>query len=110
MRGSEPLRTSRHLLPPPPCHLCTNGIPEQVVDGEAGYLVREYDFETIAEKIVELLTDHDKLRRSGRAGRANILANYPPRLRIERILALLQDAGVEASSNCPVQPPVGAVS
>ncbi len=49
-----------------------NGIPEQVVHGETGYLVREHDFEKMAEHLIELLTNPDLSERMGLAGQQNI--------------------------------------
>jgi glycosyltransferase involved in cell wall biosynthesis len=69
-----------------------NGIPEQVIEGVTGFLVREYDYEAMAERIVELLSNVAKLKTFGQAGRANIVAKYPPGLRIERILSILSEA------------------
>jgi colanic acid/amylovoran biosynthesis glycosyltransferase len=49
-----------------------NGIPEQVSDGETGFLVRELDYELMAERIVELLRNPDLAERMGTAGRDRI--------------------------------------
>jgi colanic acid/amylovoran biosynthesis glycosyltransferase len=45
-----------------------NGIPEQVIDRETGFLVREFDYETMAAKIVELLLDPDLAAKMGNSG------------------------------------------
>jgi colanic acid/amylovoran biosynthesis glycosyltransferase len=46
-----------------------NGIPEQVIDGKTGFLVKEFDYETMAAKIIELLLNPDLAAQMGRAGR-----------------------------------------
>jgi len=52
------------------------GIPELVEDGVSGFLVKEKDVESMAEKIMYLI-DHPKVRESiGQVGRAHIQKNY----------------------------------
>jgi glycosyltransferase involved in cell wall biosynthesis len=47
----------------------SGGIPEQIVDGETGYLVPLYSPEAIAEKLVALANDPDLRARMGHAAR-----------------------------------------
>lgn len=49
-----------------------NGIPEQVINGETGFLVREHDYEAMAERLVHLLGTPDKAEKMGMAGSENI--------------------------------------
>jgi colanic acid/amylovoran biosynthesis glycosyltransferase len=49
-----------------------NGIPEQVIDGETGFLVRELDYETMADYMVKLLLDPDLAEQMGKTGRTRI--------------------------------------
>lgn len=49
-----------------------NGIPEQVVDEKTGFLVREFDYETMAECIIKLLSNPDLAERMGKYSRQNI--------------------------------------
>ena len=67
-----------------------NGIPEHVIDGVTGYLVREFDFESMAEKIIQLLQNPDLSLKMGQNGRKNILGLNDPEKRIESILGILQ--------------------
>ncbi len=46
-----------------------NGIPEQVIDGKTGFLVKEFDYETMAAKIIEILLNPELAARMGRSGR-----------------------------------------
>ena len=69
-----------------------NGIPEQVVDGETGLLVPEYDFEAMAAAILDLLANPDRCEALGTAARERVLASYPPEARTERLLAILERA------------------
>ncbi len=52
------------------------GIPDAVEDGVTGFLVDPHDYEKMAERIVELLSDREKARDMGEAGRARVLENY----------------------------------
>jgi glycosyltransferase involved in cell wall biosynthesis len=51
-----------------------NGIPEQVVDGETGFLVREHDYEKMAGRLVKLLDTPDCAEKMGVAASDNIEA------------------------------------
>ena len=68
-----------------------NGIPEHVINGKTGYLVKEYDFETMASRIIELIEDPELMENMGKAGRQNILNLNNPEKRIESILELLKE-------------------
>jgi glycosyltransferase involved in cell wall biosynthesis len=60
------------------------GIPEAVIDGETGYVVPPEDSGALARRLVELLSDADRARRMGEAGR----------LRFERELSIAHVAEV----------------
>ena len=49
-----------------------NGIPEHVIDGRTGYLVNEFDFESMAERMLELANDAALRKEMGSAGRENV--------------------------------------
>ena len=68
-----------------------NGIPEHVIDGRTGYLVREYDFEAMADKILFLLRNPKQAEILGMAGRAKVIAEYPPAARIDRVSSIIAD-------------------
>ena len=65
-----------------------NGIPEHVIDGETGYLVNEFDYETMAERMIELAANSDLRTEMGEAGRANVLGLCNPGERFEALLKL----------------------
>ncbi len=66
-----------------------NGITENVIDGVTGFLVPEYDYEQMAEKIIELMQDANLAARMGKAGRNHVLNSFQPKVRIELIKNLL---------------------
>lgn len=66
-----------------------NGIPENVIDGETGLLVKEFDFEAMAEKIIYLIENPEIAEQMGKAGRKHILNLCEPELRISKIKELL---------------------
>ncbi len=49
-----------------------DGAPEVVIDGQTGYLVRAYDYETLADRISSLLADPDLRARMGANGRRHV--------------------------------------
>jgi glycosyltransferase involved in cell wall biosynthesis len=67
-----------------------NGIPEQVINGQTGFLVPEFDYEDMAEKIIKLLTNPDLAEKMGKAGRENIFRLCQSKLRIEKITKILR--------------------
>jgi glycosyltransferase involved in cell wall biosynthesis len=58
----------------------SGGIVETIVDGETGYLVERGDAKTLAERVATLLTDPERCRRMGQAGRRRAVANFNGRL------------------------------
>jgi len=69
-----------------------NGIPENVVDGKTGFLVKEFDFEAMAEKMLLLLNDADLAEKMGQKGREHISELCKPKVRVKKILELIEDA------------------
>lgn len=67
-----------------------NGIPENVIDGQTGYLVKEFDFEDMAEKILLLLNDEELAEKMGKNGRTHITRLCDPEKRIEQIIELFE--------------------
>ena len=53
-----------------------SGLPEQVVDGENGFLVEEGDYEALAERIFALSNDPRLLAQFGTAGRDHVREHY----------------------------------
>jgi glycosyltransferase involved in cell wall biosynthesis len=69
-----------------------NGIPEQVINGKTGLLVREHDYEAMAERLVHLLgTTPDKAEKMGMAGSENIENLCNAQRRTNKIAAILRD-------------------
>ena len=61
-----------------------NGIPEHVKQGETGFLVREFDFEEMARRMIEIVSD-PKLRDTlGRNAHTHYSTNYFQKNRAER--------------------------
>jgi glycosyltransferase involved in cell wall biosynthesis len=52
------------------------GVPDVVVDGETGYLVKEGDVKGMAEAIMELLRDPKKARQMGQQGRETVYPRF----------------------------------
>lgn len=68
-----------------------SGIPEQVIDGKTGFLVREFDYETMAERMIKLLSSADLAEAMGKAGRENITKICNTEKRVNEILSLMAD-------------------
>ncbi len=58
-----------------------NGIPEHVLQGETGLLVREFDYEGMADAMLLLLEDDDIRLRFGKQGRESVLKWSDPNIR-----------------------------
>ncbi|MCB9079915.1 MAG: glycosyltransferase [Anaerolineaceae bacterium] len=69
-----------------------NGIPEQVIDGETGFLVSEFDYETMARRIVQLLQDIELAKRMGQCGSRHIRQICSIERRVAAITTILADA------------------
>ena len=52
------------------------GIPAQVIDGENGYLVDPYDYDTAAKKVMAILSDKDKRNEMGIKGKQRVKENF----------------------------------
>jgi colanic acid/amylovoran biosynthesis glycosyltransferase len=52
------------------------GIPELIEDGVHGYLVRERDHLSLADRLLQLLSEPDRWEAMGRAGRARVEAEF----------------------------------
>ncbi len=72
-----------------------NGIPENVIDGETGYLVKEFDFEAMAERIIELLNHPEKCERMGKKGCEHITQLCDPQKRIDQVMHLFESIANE---------------
>ncbi len=93
--GIAPLEAMAHQIPA----VLTDSwaFPEMVVPGVNGELVKTNDPGDLAEKIVSLLKDPDRLREMGHAGRARVLSRYT----WEAVVRRMREA-IEASQSSPV--------
>lgn len=66
-----------------------NGISEQVLDGVTGYLVQEFNYEAMGERIAFLLMHPEIAESMGKKGRENIKQLCDGKIRTERIRSLL---------------------
>ncbi|GAB4379232.1 MAG: hypothetical protein Kow0042_28430 [Calditrichia bacterium] len=62
------------------------GIPEQVIEGETGFIIDEFEAERYAEKILLLLNDRELRLKMGQRGRAFVEENYSWRIVINKML------------------------
>lgn len=69
------------------------GIPELVIDGVSGILVPPKDSDALAEEIINLLRDRNKLRKMGKAGREMVRAcsYFDSKAMVKRIENLYQE-------------------
>jgi glycosyltransferase involved in cell wall biosynthesis len=47
------------------------GIPEQIIDGQTGWLVSPADPHALADRLADVLANRDRARSMGQAGRLN---------------------------------------
>lgn len=66
-----------------------NGIPEHVIEGKTGFLVREFDYESMADRMLGLATDSELRLKMGKEGRANILKMCDPEVRVSALREFL---------------------
>ncbi|MBU2950243.1 glycosyltransferase family 4 protein [Tamlana agarivorans] len=69
-----------------------NGIPENVLDKETGLLVKEFDFEDMAKKIIYLIENPDVAEKMGKAGREHIINLCCTKTRVEKIKELVKSS------------------
>lgn len=74
-----------------------SGITEQIMDGQNGYLVQEYDFESMARKIIFLLNNQNKIRELGENGREVVSNKYSMRNRVDKINNILNNCVKDVS-------------
>lgn len=69
-----------------------NGIPEQVVHKETGFLAREFDYETMADHLVKLLTNPALAERMGQSGCRRVEKLCQTNQRLQQIDRVLESA------------------
>lgn len=76
-----------------------SGLPEQVLDGENGFLVDEGDYRALAERILTLSCHPELLAELGASGREHVSEHYNSAKLIERQLsAYLELAAAQRSA------------
>jgi colanic acid/amylovoran biosynthesis glycosyltransferase len=77
-----------------------SGLPEQVVDGEDGFLVDEGDYQALAERILVIGEEPELLPAFGAAGRMHVEERYNAATLIERQLEAYREL-VETRIHAP---------
>lgn len=75
------------------------GIPDQIIDGYNGFLVKPRDPQAIAERIIYLIDNPDKAKRMGMNGRKIVEEKFSVEKRIDRIIGLYKRI-LDNSSDC----------
>lgn len=66
------------------------GIPEAVVNGQTGYLVKEQDVEGMADRMLQLIQHPEQAMKMGKAGRVHIEENYDLKEQIRKLFEVLR--------------------
>ncbi|QNK77417.1 glycosyltransferase family 4 protein [Winogradskyella sp. PAMC22761] len=66
-----------------------SGITENIIEGKTGFLVQEYNYELMAEKIIFLIKNPELAEEMGENGRKHIMELCKPKKRVEKIKELL---------------------
>lgn len=77
-----------------------DGIPENVVEGVTGFLVPEYDYEAMAERIVRLLKNPVMAQQMGMAGRARVEQHFQLSRRVHDVVRILDSVVQPTNSPC----------
>ena len=91
---NSPVEAALHELPV--VSTMHSGIPEGVVDGETGFLVREHDYEEMAQRIIHLIKNPGLAEEMGKKGRLRMLELCNPVERVNKIFGLLVEASLPA--------------
>lgn len=75
-----------------PVTTCFGGGRELVQDGETGFVVNPYDIDSLADRLVRLLTDDALRHRMAAAGRARIEAEFTLERQVHNMLAVYERA------------------
>ena len=85
------------------------GVPEVVVEGRTGFMVRAGDAEALAVALVRLLTSPSLMQAMGGEGRRRVLDSFSPTVRVARMLSLyeqiLEHEMSAGCGGCPGQGP-----
>jgi glycosyltransferase involved in cell wall biosynthesis len=67
------------------------GVPEVVVEGETGFMVKAGDEDALALALIRMLASPSRMQAMGEGGRRRVLENFSPKVRVERLLALYNE-------------------
>lgn len=68
-----------------------NGFLESVEEGKSGFLVPEFDYEKMAEKLVYLLKNKEFADKMGDYAKHRAITKFTPEIRLKAIIAVLQE-------------------
>ena len=64
----------------------SGGIPETVVDGNTGYIIAKGDANALADRLAELISNPERARRLGAAGRRRVEDNFNGEQYVSKLL------------------------
>jgi colanic acid/amylovoran biosynthesis glycosyltransferase len=67
-----------------------SGIPDVINDGETGFLVKEHDIESMAQKMILLMENKELAKQFGNNGKERIKANFTLKMHLEVIDGLIE--------------------
>jgi len=73
------------------------GLPEEVIDGESGFVVDEGDYEALAERILRVSANPGLLAVLGQNGRAHVARHYDASALIRRQIDAYAELAAEVS-------------
>lgn len=85
----------------PPVAYIIGGTPEGIRHGKTGFLVKKGDLHTFTQRLKELLTDENKRKKMGEAGRKFVLENFSLDALAERHEKFYLSALTNARRNIP---------
>ena len=66
------------------------GVPEQIADGQTGFIFAAGDTDALAARIAPLLSDRDMAARMGERGRQRVMAELTPEGGLEQVAVLYE--------------------
>jgi glycosyltransferase involved in cell wall biosynthesis len=75
-----------------------DGAGEVCIDNETGFLIPEFDLETLARRLLQLAGDPELRRRLGTRGRQFVLPRFPLQTMLDDLQALYTNKSLAAST------------